>query len=78
MWTLIEPLLPTPACETKAGGRPEKHPRREIVDAIRYVVDAGCKWRPHTDGRPQTFAVPVVTASFRRRGDHRRPRSPGR
>lgn len=44
-WALIEPLLPTPACETRAGGRPEKHPRREIVDAIRYVVDTGCKWR---------------------------------
>ncbi len=44
-WALIEPLLPTPACETLAGGRPEKHPRREIVDAIRYVVDTGCKWR---------------------------------
>ncbi|GII59072.1 transposase [Planotetraspora thailandica] len=44
-WALIEPLLPTPACETRRGGRPEKHPRREIVDAIRYVVDTGCKWR---------------------------------
>lgn len=44
-WALIEPLLPTPACETPADGRPEKHPRREIVDAIRYVVDTGCKWR---------------------------------
>ncbi|WP_369696692.1 IS5 family transposase [Streptomyces sp. XD-27] len=44
-WSLIEPLLPTPACENRAGGRPEKHPRREIVDAIRYVVDTGCKWR---------------------------------
>jgi transposase len=44
-WALIEPLLPTPACETRTGGRPEKHPRREIVDAIRYVVDTGCKWR---------------------------------
>ncbi|MGW1521591.1 transposase [Streptomyces sp. NPDC002287] len=44
-WALIEPLLPKPACETRTGGRPEKHPRREIVDAIRYVVDTGCKWR---------------------------------
>ena len=44
-WALIEPLLPPPACDTRTGGRPEKHPRREIVDAIRYVVDAGCKWR---------------------------------
>lgn len=44
-WALIEPLLPEPACETSRGGRPQKHPRREIVDAIRYVVDTGCKWR---------------------------------
>jgi transposase len=44
-WELIEPLLPTPACQTRRGGRPETHPRREIVDAIRYVVDNGCKWR---------------------------------
>ncbi|MDX2696278.1 IS5 family transposase [Streptomyces ipomoeae] len=44
-WALLEGLLPTPACETSKGGRPEKHPRHEIVDAIRYVVDTGCKWR---------------------------------
>lgn len=44
-WALLEPLLPTPACRTPRGGRPEAHPRREIVDAIRYVVDNGCKWR---------------------------------
>ncbi|WP_164494671.1 transposase, partial [Streptomyces sp. ADI92-24] len=40
-WALIEPMLPTPACETKAGGRPEKHPRRAILDAVRYLVDNG-------------------------------------
>lgn len=44
-WALLEPLLPLPACQTPLGGRPEKHPRRAIVDAIRYVVDNGCKWR---------------------------------
>jgi transposase len=44
-WALIEPLLPIPACQTPGGGRPEAHPRREIVDAIRYLVDNGCKWR---------------------------------
>jgi transposase len=44
-WALIEPLLPVAACLTERGGRPEKHPRREIVDAIRYLVDNGCKWR---------------------------------
>lgn len=44
-WALIEPLLPVPACETKRGGHPEKWPRREIVDGIRYLVDNGVKWR---------------------------------
>jgi transposase len=27
------------------GGRPEKHPRRAVVDAILYVVRTGCSWR---------------------------------
>lgn len=40
-WALIEPLLP----EVKTGGRPEKHPRRALVDAILYVVRTGCAWR---------------------------------
>ncbi|WP_133150909.1 IS5 family transposase [Frankia canadensis] len=40
-WALIEPLLPPPA----AVGRPEKHDRRDLVDAILYVVRSGCAWR---------------------------------
>jgi transposase len=40
-WALIEPLLP----QVNTGGRPEKHPRRAIVDAILYVVRTGCAWR---------------------------------
>ncbi|MGW2183794.1 IS5 family transposase [Streptomyces sp. NPDC001732] len=44
-WTLTEPLLPLVAWRWGRGGRPEKHCRRGIVDAIRYVVDNGCKWR---------------------------------
>jgi transposase len=40
-WALVEPLLPAPG----EGGRPEKHPRREVVDAILYVVCTGCAWR---------------------------------
>ncbi|ALE86299.1 transposase [Pseudonocardia sp. HH130629-09] len=38
---MIEPLLPAAG----AGGRPEKHARRDVVDAILYVVRAGCAWR---------------------------------
>ncbi|MEV4545188.1 IS5 family transposase [Micromonospora echinaurantiaca] len=40
-WALIEPLLPEPSTD----GRREKHPRREIVNAILYVVRSGCPWR---------------------------------
>jgi transposase len=44
-WALIAPLLPVPACQTPAGGRPEEHSRRVVVDAIRYVIHNGCVWR---------------------------------
>ena len=40
-WSLIEALLPSP----RPTGRPEKHPRREIVNAILYLVRTGCAWR---------------------------------
>jgi transposase len=42
---VIDPLLPDPASLTSAGGRPEEHCRRDIVDAIFYLVDNGTKWR---------------------------------
>lgn len=44
-WALLEPLLPPPACTQPCGGRPEAHPRREVIDAIRYLVHNGCVWR---------------------------------
>ena len=40
-WQLLEPLLPAP----KPGGRPVKYPRREVVNAIMYVLRSGCAWR---------------------------------
>ena len=44
-WNILEPLVPPP----KPGGRPAKYPRREIINAIRYVLRTGCSWRllPH-------------------------------
>ena len=44
-WAVLEPLLPVPYVRTSLGGRPEKHARRSIVDALFYVVDNGIKWR---------------------------------
>jgi putative transposase len=44
-WKLIEPFLP----EAKPGGRPRKTDLREVVNALLYLVRAGCPWRmlPH-------------------------------
>ncbi len=44
-WAFLEPLVPPP----KPGGRPAKHPRREIVNAQFYVLRGGIAWRamPH-------------------------------
>lgn len=41
-WAILEPLVPA----TKPGdGRPAKYRRRDILDAIVYVVRQGCTWR---------------------------------
>ena len=44
-WQILEPLVPP----VKPGGRPAKYSRREVVNAIRYVLRTGCAWRllPH-------------------------------
>jgi transposase len=44
-WAVLAPLVPPP----KPGGRPPKHERREIIDALAYWARAGCAWRllPH-------------------------------
>jgi transposase len=43
-WALLEPLLPPPGNTAGHGGRPEKHPRRRVLDAIFYVVRGGIAW----------------------------------
>ncbi|WP_199853759.1 IS5 family transposase [Plantactinospora sp. BB1] len=40
-WEIVEVMLPG----QKWMGRPEKHPRRAVVDAILYVLRTGCPWR---------------------------------
>lgn len=44
-WAVIEPYVPKP----KKGGRPAEHERREIINAIAYILRSGCAWRlmPH-------------------------------
>jgi putative transposase len=44
-WQLIEAHIPA----VKPGGRPALHTRRELLDAMSYVLRSGCAWRllPH-------------------------------
>jgi transposase len=44
-WELLQPYVPEP----KRGGRPEKYPKRDILNGIFYIVRGGCAWRllPH-------------------------------
>jgi transposase len=44
-WAQVERVIPAP----KTGGRPAKHDRREITNALLYVARTGCQWRamPH-------------------------------
>ena len=44
-WERVRPLVPP----IKPGGRPASVPRRELLNAILYVVRSGCTWRmlPH-------------------------------
>jgi putative transposase len=44
-WAVLEPLLPVMLCRTPLGGRPEKHWRRTMIDAMFYMDDNGPKWR---------------------------------
>ncbi len=44
-WVVIEPALPAPAWRLGKGGRPGGYCRRDIVDAIRYLVKEGVQWR---------------------------------
>lgn len=55
-WKCLEAVVPP----VKRGGRPSKHSRREIIDAILYVVRSGCQWRmlPH-DLPPWKTCIPT-------------------
>jgi transposase len=51
-WAVTEPALPAPAWKQGRGGRPAERYRRDIVDAIRYLVKEGIQWRAMPAGYP--------------------------
>ncbi len=66
-WAEVRPLLPVPGWMRGRGGRPEGYCHRTMLDAIRYLVDNGVKWR----AMPADFPPwDRVYAFFRRWRDH--------
>jgi transposase len=66
-WGVVRPLLPVPGWMRGRGGQPEAYCHRAILDAIRYLVDNGVKWRAMPSDFPPWDRV---YAFFRRWRDH--------
>jgi transposase len=58
-WEVLEPLVPA----VKSGGHPAVHSRREIMNAILYVLRTGCQWR----NLPHDFPAWGTTYTYYRR-----------
>jgi len=66
-WRLVESLLPTDSPRAP-GGRPPRHEKREIVNAILYHVRAGGAWRMLPRDLPPWETVYGYFARWRRDG----------
>ncbi|WP_260470688.1 IS5 family transposase [Streptomyces sp. RP5T] len=62
-WAVVRPPLPVPGWMRGRGGRPEGYCHRALLDAIRYLVDNGVKWR----AMPADFPPWDRTYAFLRR-----------
>jgi transposase len=60
-WQILAPLVPVGGTRPGRGGRPVTYPRRDVVDAIRYLVRTSCQW----DALPADFPpAPLVKHYF--------------
>ncbi|GAA3679319.1 IS5 family transposase [Streptomyces iranensis] len=66
-WAVVRPLLPVPGWLRGRGGQPEAYCHRAMLDAVRYLVDNGIKWRAMPGDFPPWDRV---YAFFRRWRDH--------
>ncbi|MET7457916.1 IS5 family transposase [Streptomyces sp. NPDC005574] len=66
-WSAVRPLLPVPGWMRGRGGQPEAYCHRAMLDAIRYLVDNGIKWRAMPGDFPPWDRA---YAFFRRWRDH--------
>ncbi|MGW8452430.1 transposase [Streptomyces niveus] len=53
-WGVVRDLLPVPGWLSGRGGRPEGYCHRQMIDAVRYLVDNGIKSQQRQLGREAT------------------------
>ena len=63
-WAILEPLVPPP----QPGGRPPAHARRELVNAMLYVLRGGIAWRAMPHDLPPWQTVDHYFRSWRGQG----------
>jgi len=63
-WAILSNYVPQPL----PGGRPTKWSRREIVNAMLYVLRSGCKWELLPHDFPPYKTVYDYYRQWRRRG----------
>jgi transposase len=71
-WAVIEPLLPAPGWTLGRGGSPGSYCRRDIVNAIRYLVHNGPVWRAMPADLPHWRTVYHYVRTWQETGATRR------
>ncbi|MGW0665351.1 transposase [Streptodolium elevatio] len=67
-WAVLRASLSVPAWLEGRGGQPEAYCHRQMVDAVRYLVDNGIKWRAMPADFPPWDRVYAFFARWRDRG----------
>jgi len=67
-WAVLAPLLPAPGNTAGRGGRPEKYPRRIVLDAIFYLARGGIAWRQMPSDFPPAMTVYDIFRRWARAG----------
>lgn len=67
-WRIIRPFVRRPS----RRGRPHKYARRDVIDAVLYVVRSGCQWRMLPHDFPAWKAVYQIFYRWRKNGTWQR------
>lgn len=63
-WALLDALIP----RARKAGRPERYPKRAILNAIFYLVRSGCAWRMLPNDLPPWKLVWHYFAHWKKQG----------